>query len=90
LKELLDKGFVEQRAGLSDRRQRLLFATEQGRALAVELAGLQTQRIARALREAGTDAGDGVASSSRRLIEPAERTGVERLTGSVRPFGRTR
>jgi DNA-binding MarR family transcriptional regulator len=89
LKELLDKGFVEQRAGLSDRRQRLLFPTDQGRALAAELAGLQTQRIARALREAGTDAGDGARRFLRAMIEPAERSGVERLTGGVRPAEKT-
>ena len=34
LKQLLDLGFIEQRPGPQDRRQRLLYATEAGRALA--------------------------------------------------------
>ncbi len=84
LKELLDTGFVEQRAGLSDRRQRLLFPTEPGRALARELADLQTQRIARALGEAGLDASDGARRFLSAMIEPAERSGVERLSAGDR------
>src|SRR4051794_21578948 len=38
LKELLDQGYVEQRAGQTDRRQRLLFPTARGRELALEMA----------------------------------------------------
>ncbi len=49
LKDLLDQNYLEQRAGLADRRQRLLFTTEKGGALALELAQLQTRRFARAL-----------------------------------------
>lgn len=50
LKQLLDEGYIVQRAGDQDRRQRLLFATAKGEALVVKLAGLQTDRIKRALR----------------------------------------
>ena len=53
LKELVEKGFVEQRPGTLDRRQRLLFSTSPGRQLAVRLARLQTQRIDRALASGG-------------------------------------
>lgn len=49
LKQLLDEGYIIQRAGDSDRRQRLLFATAKGEALVVKLASLQTRRIDRAL-----------------------------------------
>ncbi len=49
LKELIDTGFVEQRTGLADRRQRLLFTTQSGQDLALRLATLQTRRIMRAL-----------------------------------------
>src|SRR5208283_3158211 len=49
LKELLDKGYVESHAGVSDRRQRLLFPTAEGRRLALELARLQSGRFSRAL-----------------------------------------
>ena len=53
LKQLLDEGYIVQKAGDSDRRQRLLFATAKGEALVVKLAGLQTDRIAPALRGLG-------------------------------------
>lgn len=49
LKELIETDFVEQRTGLSDRRQRLLFTTQSGRELALRLAELQSRRIRRAL-----------------------------------------
>jgi DNA-binding MarR family transcriptional regulator len=62
LKELVETGYVEQRAGNMDRRQRLLFATPKGRALAISLARLQADRIARALTQAGSEARDRVAA----------------------------
>jgi DNA-binding MarR family transcriptional regulator len=49
LKDLLDQNYIEQRPGLLDRRQRLMFPTEKGEALALELAELQSRRFARAL-----------------------------------------
>src|SRR5207244_7470768 len=56
LKQLVDEGYVAQREGANDRRQRLLFATPKGEALALKLAGLQTTRIARAMAEVGPGA----------------------------------
>ena len=50
LKQLLDEGYIVQKAGNNDRRQRLLFATPKGEALVAKLAGLQTERLNRALR----------------------------------------
>ena len=49
LKQLIDEGYIVQKEGASDRRQRLLYATPKGEALALKLAGLQTRRILRAL-----------------------------------------
>jgi len=54
LKQLLDEGYIVQKTGNNDRRQRLLFATPKGEALVTKLATLQTRRIERAL--AGIDA----------------------------------
>src|ERR1700686_5507129 len=45
LKQLIDEGYVVQKAGANDRRQRLLYATPAGAALAMKLVGLQTERI---------------------------------------------
>src|ERR671916_1258766 len=58
LKELVEKGFVEQRPGTADRRQRLLFTTALGHQLALRLARLQTRRIMRALADDGDDLKD--------------------------------
>src|SRR5437762_2109221 len=49
LKQLVDEGYVVQKEGERDRRQRLLFVTDKGEALAMKLARLQTARITRAL-----------------------------------------
>jgi len=51
LKQLLDEGYIVQKTGNNDRRQRLLYATAKGEALVAKLAGLQTDRINRAVRD---------------------------------------
>ena len=56
LKQLVDEGYIEQKEGANDRRQRLLFVTGKGEALALRLAGLQTERISRVLAELGPGA----------------------------------
>jgi DNA-binding MarR family transcriptional regulator len=50
LKQLLDEGYIVQKAGNNDRRQRLLYPTAKGETLITKLAGLQTERLNRALR----------------------------------------
>jgi DNA-binding MarR family transcriptional regulator len=65
LKQLVDQGYVLQKEGESDRRQRLLYATPKGEALAMKLAGLQTERIARALAEIGPGGHDDRQSRTR-------------------------
>lgn len=45
LKQLVDTGFIEQRTGPQDRRQRLLYPTEAGRALALSLLQPQIERV---------------------------------------------
>lgn len=62
LKDLVETGHVEQRAGRVDRRQRLLFATPKGRDFAISLARLQADRIARALERSGGDGRERVAA----------------------------
>lgn len=54
LKDLINAGFIEQKAGSEDRRQRLLFLTVRGKELAEALAGMQAQRMARALAASGS------------------------------------
>jgi DNA-binding MarR family transcriptional regulator len=79
LRELVDNGYIVQRAGPADRRQRLLFVTPKGEALALELALLQTRRFARALNECGGDAREAARKFLVAMIEPSRRADVEAL-----------
>jgi DNA-binding MarR family transcriptional regulator len=72
LKQLLDEGYIVQKTGNNDRRQRLLFATAKGEALVAKLAGLQTDRIERALREIGPDGAETVRRFLRAMIDHDE------------------
>jgi DNA-binding MarR family transcriptional regulator len=69
LKQLLDEGYIVQKAGDSDRRQRLLFATAKGEALVARLAGLQTDRINRALAQIGPGGSETVVRFLRAMID---------------------
>jgi DNA-binding MarR family transcriptional regulator len=69
LKQLLDEGYIVQKTGNNDRRQRLLYATPKGEALVAKLAGLQTTRIDRALENVGPAGADAVRRFLRAMID---------------------
>src|SRR5437667_7280725 len=69
LKQLLDEGYIVQKTGNNDRRQRLLYATAKGEALVGKLAGLQTDRINRAVREIDPAGQDVVRQFLRAMID---------------------
>ena len=79
LKQLVDQGYVIQKEGANDRRQRLLYATGKGEALAMKLAGLQTERISRALSELGPGARDAACKFLIAMINVDNRDEVMRL-----------
>lgn len=79
LKQLVDQGYVLQKEGESDRRQRLLYATPKGEALAMKLAGLQTERIARALADIGAGAHDDARRFLIAMIDAGGRDNVLQL-----------
>jgi DNA-binding MarR family transcriptional regulator len=79
LKQLVDEGYVLQKAGPNDRRQRLLYVTPKGEALAMELAGLQTERIARALAELGPNAHEAACRLLAAMINAENRDAVLRF-----------
>lgn len=76
LKQLIDEGFVIQKEGENDRRQRLLYVTPKGEALAMKLAGLQTKRIARALEEMGPGAHEAACRFLAAMIDAGDRESV--------------
>jgi len=79
LKQLVDQGYVVQKEGENDRRQRLLFVTPKGEQLAMKLAGLQTERIARALAEFGPNAHEAARRFLVAMIDADGRDGVQKL-----------
>src|SRR6185312_9170355 len=78
LKQMVDQGYVEQKEGAQDRRQRLLFVTPKGETLALKLAGLQTARINRAFAELGPGAHDAARRFLTAMIDPDNRDDVLR------------
>jgi DNA-binding MarR family transcriptional regulator len=79
LKQLVDQGYVLQKEGAEDRRQRLLYATPKGESLALRLASLQTQRISRAFGELGPNAHDAARRFLTSMIDVDNRDGILRL-----------
>jgi DNA-binding MarR family transcriptional regulator len=79
LKQLIDQGYVVQKEGAQDRRQRLLFVTPKGETLALRLAALQTERITRAFGELGPGAHDAARRFLTAMIDADNREGVLRL-----------
>jgi DNA-binding MarR family transcriptional regulator len=79
LKQLVDSGFIEQKTGALDRRQRLLYPTESGRALALRLLDLQGRRVGKALAALSPQEREGAEKFLRSIIDTGEREKVARL-----------
>jgi DNA-binding MarR family transcriptional regulator len=77
LGQLVRTGYVAQRTGTNDRRQRLLSLTDKGRELDRRLAGLQRARIARAYRNAGAEAVEGFSKVMLGLMTDLDRRRFE-------------
>jgi DNA-binding MarR family transcriptional regulator len=91
LKQLIDEGYVVQREGAQDRRQRLLFVSPAGEALALQLADLQTARITHVLGELGPGAHEAARRFLAGMINDEDRDHVLRLIANAdraRPHGR--
>ncbi len=91
LKELRGKGYVEVRAGAVDRRQRQLYPTKAGIALALSIAKLQSQRFRRVFGQLQKSARPEAIAFLLALIDPAERDKVAGLVAAgarLKPAGR--
>ena len=82
LKQLIDKGYIVQRAGSVDRRERLLYPTASGRALTKRLAAPQLVRLAEALKAAGPGADIIVRHFLQAMINAEERPKVSSIMSS--------
>lgn len=79
LKELIDTGHVVQLQGPKDRRQRELYPTAKGRALALALAKPQSRRIHAALKEASSGQRDSIERFLKAMVNPELRAQIDIL-----------
>jgi DNA-binding MarR family transcriptional regulator len=79
LKELIEAGFIEQRTGLEDRRQRLLYATPAGQTLSAGLSAPQERRIKAALLPLGPEARATVTAFLFGMINASDRMKAAKL-----------
>jgi DNA-binding MarR family transcriptional regulator len=70
LKDLIDKGYVFQKEGEQDRRQRLLYLTASGEALRQKLIAPQIARFKRAAGEVNSGSGQNFRELLFHLINP--------------------
>lgn len=78
LGQLVREGFIVQKPGPRDRRQRLLSLTEKGVQLERQLSQNQRERIARAYRRAGADAVEGFRRVLLGVINESDRRRFDR------------
>lgn len=86
LRLLVDEGYVEQAAGADDRRERRLHATQRGGELMQRLIALQSDRIGKAVLEAGSGAEAAAQRFLFAMIGEKDRGGVARLIGGDSQF----
>jgi DNA-binding MarR family transcriptional regulator len=78
LRQLIDNGYIEQRTGATDRRQRLLYATDKGRQLFDVLSATQTSRINAALAHLPAEARTHVLGFFVGMVEEEDRGLLDR------------
>lgn len=90
LSQLVREGFITQRPGTRDRRQRLLELTAKGIDLERQLSQNQRERLARAYRQGGAEAVEGFRKVVTGIINEGDRTKVGRPIASreAAPRGR--
>ena len=79
LRQLVDNGYIEQKTGETDRRQRLLYATEKGRALFEVLSATQQSRIESAIAALPPEGKRTVLKFFVGMVEPSDRALLDRL-----------
>ena len=82
LKQLIDTGHIVQVQGPRDRRQRELYPTAKGRALALALARPQSRRIRGALEESGSAERAAIEQFLKAMVNPELRPQIDNLPAS--------
>lgn len=73
LGQLVREGYILQKPGTRDRRQRLLELTAKGQDLEMQLTERQRRRVAQAYRQAGAEAVDGFRTVLTNMIDEPDR-----------------
>lgn len=79
LRQLIDNGYIEQKPGETDRRQRLLYATETGRSFFQTLSETQASRINAAIANLPSGARDTIRKFFVEMVEPSDRAMLDKL-----------
>ena len=79
LRQLIDNGYVEQKTGHSDRRQRLLHATDKGRQFFGTLSATQASRINDAIAALPPESRKVITRFLIGMVDPADRMVLDRL-----------
>ena len=79
LRQLIDNGYIEQRTGHTDRRQRLLHATEKGRQFFSTLSETQASRINSAIASLPPDSRQIVLRFLIGMVDPEDRSTLDQL-----------
>jgi DNA-binding MarR family transcriptional regulator len=86
LKDLIDKGYVFQKEGETDRRQRLLHLTAAGEELRQSLMAPQMSRVRRAVAETSGNGRTSMRDMLYYLVSPENRDGVQEwIDGAGKP-----
>ena len=87
LRELIRESYIRQISGETDRRERRLYPTDKGTALAMRLTELQLDKVCKALDAVGQDGRAAVATFFQHMAPDAGRLAVLRKTGPARGAG---
>jgi DNA-binding MarR family transcriptional regulator len=79
LRQLIDNGYIEQKTGDADRRQRMLHATEKGRRFFEVLSATQTSRIDAAIAALPPEGKRVLLRFFVGMVEPGDRSLLDRL-----------
>ncbi len=80
LRQMISKGYISQKTGPSDRRQRLLFPTALGSELMLNLSRLQSERLSNAIQQSGVKDPRQISSFLDAMIDPDERMLMQKFS----------
>lgn len=86
LRQLVKSGHLVQVAGPEDRRQRLLYPTQKGRILSIELTHMQSRRIKGAIESMKNRDRETIKDFLLGMIDPADRAMVESVLDQDAPL----